>query len=102
MILKSQQRFRIEKRNVFTEKIDKIALKANDDKRIQSVNSIETCKFETSKDLVCKTEGIKCINTIKQYKNFDDATKENIKKYNLNWPQILDHSRSINNWRFCI
>ena len=23
--------------------------------------------------------------------NFDDVTKENIKKHNPNWPQILDH-----------
>ena len=23
--------------------------------------------------------------------NFDNVTKENIKQYNLNWPQISDH-----------
>ena len=26
--------------------------------------------------------------------NFDDATKENIKEHNPNWPQIPDHLRS--------
>ena len=27
--------------------------------------------------------------------NFDDATKENIKEHNPNWPQIPDHSYRI-------
>ena len=27
--------------------------------------------------------------------NFDDVTKENIKKHNLNWPQIPDHPYRI-------
>ena len=27
--------------------------------------------------------------------NFDDVTKENIKKHNPNWPQIPDHSYRI-------
>ena len=27
--------------------------------------------------------------------NFDDATKENIKEHNPNWPQILDHPYKI-------
>ena len=35
LILKTQQRFRIEKHNVFTEEINKIALNSNDDKRMQ-------------------------------------------------------------------
>ena len=29
--------------------------------------------------------------------HFNDATKENIKEHNPNWPQI-----PINNWRLCI
>ena len=41
VILKTQQRFRIEKPNVFTEEIKKIALSSKDDKRIQSIDSIE-------------------------------------------------------------
>ena len=27
--------------------------------------------------------------------NFDDATKENIKQHNINWPQIHDHPYRI-------
>ena len=41
LILKSQQRFRSEKYNVFTEEVNKIALIAHDDKRIQSIDSTE-------------------------------------------------------------
>ena len=64
-----QQRFRSEKHNVFTEEIDKIALSSIDDKRIKSIDSIETCVYGTSKDLVCKKEEIKCNNMIKQNRN---------------------------------
>ena len=42
LILKTQQRFKNERLNVFTEEINKIALSSNDDKRIQSIDLIET------------------------------------------------------------
>ena len=67
---------------VFTEKINKISLSSNDDKRMRSIHSIETYAYGTSKDLVSKKQEIKCNNIIKRYKkmiNFDDVTKENIK-----------------------
>ena len=50
-------------------KLIKIVLSPNDDKRIQSIDSIETYTHGTSKDLVCKKNEIKCNNIIKQYKN---------------------------------
>ena len=37
--------------NVFTEEINKIALSSNDDKRMQSIDSIETYAYGTSKNL---------------------------------------------------
>ena len=43
LILKSQQRFRSEKPNVFTGEVSKTALSANNDKRIHSLDSVETC-----------------------------------------------------------
>ena len=52
--------------NVFTEEINKISLGSNDDKRIQSVDSIETYAHGMSKDLIWKKEKIKRINIIKR------------------------------------
>ena len=67
-ILKTQQRFKSERHNVFTEDINKMALSSNDDKRMQSIDSIETYAYVTSKDLVSEKEEIKCRNLIKRYK----------------------------------
>ena len=69
LTLKSQQRFRSEKHNIFTEVDSKIALSATYDKRIPSIDSIETYAHGTSKDLVCKTEKSKCNNILKECKN---------------------------------
>ena len=66
LILKAQQRFKT-KKYVFTQEINKIALSSNDNKRIQSIDWIETYAFGMSKDLVIKTEEIKCNNIIKRY-----------------------------------
>ena len=66
LILKTQQRFKTERYNVFTEEINKIALSSNDDKRMQSIDLIETYPYGTSKDLVSKKEEIKGSNMIKQ------------------------------------
>ena len=70
LISKTQQRFKSEKHNVFTENIKKIALSSSNYKRIQSINSMERCACETNKDLVCKKEYIKCNNLIKQYEKY--------------------------------
>ena len=54
MILKSQQTFRSKNYNVFTKEVNNIALSAIDDKRIQSIASIETYPYGKTKNLVCK------------------------------------------------
>ena len=85
LILKSQQRFRSEKHNVFTEKVNKIALSTNHDKRIQSIDSMEKYIYGTSKDLARKKEEIEYnyINkAIPKLINFDYIKKENIKEHN--------------------
>ena len=69
LILKTLEGFKSEWHNVFAEVINKIALNSSDDKRMQSINSIKTYAYRTSKDLVCKKEKFKCNNIIKQYKN---------------------------------
>ena len=45
--------------NILTEKLNRIKLSSNDDKRMQSSDSIETNTYETSKDLVSEKEEIK-------------------------------------------
>ena len=65
LVLKTQQRFKSEGHTVFTEEINKIALSSNDDKRMQSVNSIETYAYGTSKDLTCKKDKNKYNNILK-------------------------------------
>ena len=52
--------------NVFTEEINKIALRSNDEKRMQSIDSIKTYAYVTSKDRVSEKEEIKCNNIMKQ------------------------------------
>ena len=69
LILKTKQRFKSERRNVFTEEINKIVLSSNNDKRIQLIDSVEIYGHGVNKDLVCKKEEIKCNNIIKQNKN---------------------------------
>ena len=69
LIQKTEQRFRREKHNVFTEQINEITLSSNYDNRIQSIDWIETYAQGMSKDLVCKEGEIKSNSIIKQYKN---------------------------------
>ena len=80
--LKTHKRFKSERHNVFMEDINKISISPKDDKRVQSVDSIETYAYGASKVIVSKKEEIRCSNSIKRYKmiNFDDVTNENIKK----------------------
>ena len=49
--------------------IKMIALSSNDDKRIQSIYSLETYAFRIKKDLIRKKEKINYNNIIKKYKN---------------------------------
>ena len=69
MQLKSQQRFKIERHNVFTEKIRKITLSSNDDKRMQSIYLVETYPYGMNKDIVWKKEKPKRISIIRKHKN---------------------------------
>ena len=57
--LKTQQRFKSERHNVFIEEIQKITFSSDDDKRIKSITLIETYVYGTSKGLMCKEEKMK-------------------------------------------
>ena len=56
IILKSQQRFKSERHDVYTEEINKIALSSNDNKRLQTFDRITLYPYEASASKVCKTE----------------------------------------------
>ena len=45
IILQSQQRFKSDRHNVYTEEINKIALSSNDDKRLQTFDKITTYPY---------------------------------------------------------
>ena len=56
--LKTQQRFRTERHNILTEENNQIALSSNNDKRMQSMKSIEADAYGTSKDLISEKKRI--------------------------------------------
>ena len=56
-------------KKTFTEEINKTVLSSNDDKRMESIDSIETYANGLNKDLVIKKEEIKCNSIIKRLKN---------------------------------
>ena len=53
IILQSQQKFKSDQDNVNTEKINKIALNSNDDKRLQTFDQITTYPYETNTFKAC-------------------------------------------------
>ena len=59
MLLTSEQRFKSEALNIFTENNNKIALTANDDKGLQTNNGIKSYPYVTGTRRVCKTKLIK-------------------------------------------
>ena len=56
IILKSQQRFKSDHHNIYTEEINKIALSTNDDKRLQTYDRIQTYPYGTYAFKVCESE----------------------------------------------
>ena len=60
ILLKSQQSFKSDYHNVYTEEINKIALSSNDDKRLQTSDRIKTYPYGTNAFKVCESEMLKC------------------------------------------
>ena len=56
VLLRSQQRFRSDHRKVYTEEVNKIALSSNDDKRIQTFDTITMFPYGTSVFKICENE----------------------------------------------
>ena len=97
IILKSQQRFKNEANNVFTEEVNKIKLSSNDDKTLQNFDKITSYPYDASAGKVYKTELMNAILQNFKYKmiKFDDVTNENKTEHNPNWPYIPDHPYRI-------
>ena len=56
IILKLQQIFKSDCRNVYTEQINKIARSSNDDKRLQTFDKVTTYPYGTNAFKVCESE----------------------------------------------
>ena len=56
VILKSQQKIKSEAHNVYTGKVNKIALSSNDDIKLQTFDRITSYPYGTNAEKVCKTE----------------------------------------------
>ena len=71
-VYRSQHRFKSYNHDVYTEDVNKIALSANDDKRLQTYDKIETYPYGTNAFKVCESKMLnnkKCIlwNTYKKW-----------------------------------
>ena len=55
-ILKSQQRFKSDCHNVYTEQIKRITLISNNAKRLQTLNKITTYPYGANTSKVCESE----------------------------------------------
>ena len=62
IVLKSQQRFKSERHDVYTEEINKIAPRCNGDKRLQTFDRITSYPYGTSAGKVCRTELLNQLN----------------------------------------
>ena len=56
IVVNSQQRFRSDHHNVYTEEVNKIARSSNDDKRLETFDRITTYPYGTSAIKVCENE----------------------------------------------
>ena len=55
-ILRSQQRFKSDHHNVYTEELNKVAISCDDDKRLQTFNKVTTYPYGTNAFKVCESE----------------------------------------------
>ena len=58
IILKSQQRFKSDHHEVYTEEVNKIVLNSNDDKRLQTLHRVTTYPHGTNAFKVCERDMI--------------------------------------------
>ena len=83
IILKSQQRFKSDHHNVYTEEINKIALSSNDDKRLQTSDRIKTYPYGTNAFKVCESEMLMVKDLFFEKLQWNSVTTINIKNDQL-------------------
>ena len=79
IILKSQQRFKSNHHNVYTEEINKIAVSGNDDKRLQTFNRVTIYPYGTNAFKVCENEMLE----VKRFIHWKIIIKNNYKNDQL-------------------
>ena len=62
IILKSQEIFKSEAHNVYTEEINKIALRSNGDNTLQTFDRIKSYPYGINAERVCKIEPLENLN----------------------------------------
>ena len=73
-------------------------MSANDDKRIQSIDLVETYAYGTNEERIQKKKAIICNKILKQNKKWLTVItlqEKKINKNDLNWPQFPDHPHRI-------
>ena len=63
VILRSQQKFKSDYLEVYTEEVNKIALSSNDDKRLETFDTVTTYPYGTNAFKVCESEMLKVCET---------------------------------------
>ena len=82
VLYRSQQRFRSDHHNVYTEEVNKIALSSNDDKRIQTFDKVTTYSFGTNAFMVCRKKNRSEMDDYSSIlKNHSKMLKSNIGKH---------------------
>ena len=62
VVFKSQQRFKSERHDAYTGKVNRVSLSSNDDKRLQTFDKITTYPYRRSAGRVCKTDLFSKVN----------------------------------------
>ena len=98
-----QQRFKSELHNVFTDKVNKMALRSNDDKRLQSFSRVKSYPYKTSVGKVYKEELLEHVKIASLNTKDDQLWWFYRKKYRNTQSELATHSWSsiqgINNQR---
>ena len=97
IVLKSQQRFKSDHHNEYTEKVNKIVLSSNDDKRLQTFDKITTYPHGTNIFKVCEKEML----MVMKYKYFVFNDKNHIKKTNRIFKTIVKKCILNRSRRYC-